>query len=201
MDFATEHAVSIVERVCQLAGKLTFASDLRRDFLTGGLLTAVKHHGTPAIYDWLIGVLSYQGIANSVAEGFLQQHGNVSYREIEAALAAKPSCPKLGSHWHFNDCGYRKTAQSCSKPGHFAKCSLPEHFLRNGRLNQTAYSLFLFMRDVADGDFVRWIDQQLTTAARGRTPDQLAALRDAITEPMRSILVISSAIGACRGPL
>jgi hypothetical protein len=33
--------------------------------------------------------------------------------------------------------------------------------LRNGRLNQTAYSLFLFIRDIADGDLVGWIDRQL----------------------------------------
>jgi hypothetical protein len=38
---------------------------------------------------------------------------------------------------------------------------LPKHPLRNGRLNQTAYSLFLFIRDIADGDLVAWIDRQL----------------------------------------
>jgi hypothetical protein len=191
LDSAVEHAVSIIERACQLAGKLSFVRDLRRDFRNGGLLEAIKRHDTPAIFDWLIGVLSYQGIANSVAAGFLQQHGNVSYRDIQAALAAKPSCPKLGGHWHFNGCGYRKSAQNCLEPLHFAACPLPEHFLRNGRLNQTAYSLFLFMHDVADGDFVSWINQQLAVAARDRPPDQLAAMRDALTEPMRSIHGIS----------
>jgi len=41
---------------------------------------------------------------------------------------------------------------------------LPKHNLRNGRLNQTAYSLFLFIRDIADGDLVGWIDGQLQAA-------------------------------------
>jgi hypothetical protein len=39
--------------------------------------------------------------------------------------------------------------------------ALPRHPLRNGHLNRMAYSLFLFMRDVADDDFVGWIDRQL----------------------------------------
>jgi len=33
----------------------------------------------------------------------------------------------------------------------YRRCPLPRHALRNGRLNQTVYSLFLFMRDVAGG--------------------------------------------------
>jgi hypothetical protein len=48
------------------------------------------------------------------------------------------------------------------------------HHLRNGRLNQLAYSLFLFVRDVADGDLVGWIDNQLA-AADGPGPDCLGA--------------------------
>jgi hypothetical protein len=38
---------------------------------------------------------------------------------------------------------------------------IPTHRLRNGRLNQTAYSLFLFIRDVAGSDLVGWIDARL----------------------------------------
>ena len=190
-DSAIAHAAGIIERSCQLAGKLSFVSDLRRDFRDSGLLNAVEHHDTAAVFDWLIGILSYQGIANSVAEGFLQQHGNIRYRDVEIALARGPSCPKLSGHWHFNGCGYLKSSQSCTEPVHFVTCPLPDHHLRNGRLNQTAYSLFLFMRDVADGDFIGWIDQQLSIAAQERISDQLAAMRDALTEPMRSIHGIS----------
>jgi hypothetical protein len=33
--------------------------------------------------------------------------------------------------------------------------------LRNGRLNETAYSFFLFVRDIANGDIVgRWYNHQ-----------------------------------------
>jgi hypothetical protein len=41
-----------------------------------------------------------------------------------------------------------------------------------------AYSLFLFMRDVADDDFVGWIDRQLG-AVNPDSPDRLAAGREA----------------------
>src|SRR5262249_47256379 len=69
------------------------------------------------------------------------------------------SCPKLQSYWHFHDCGYRKIAGTCNEPDHFPACPLPLHPLRNGRLNQTAYGLFLFIRDLADGDLVAWISE------------------------------------------
>jgi hypothetical protein len=44
--------------------------------------------------------------------------------------------------------------------------------LRNGHLNQMAYSLFLFIRDVAGGDLVAWIDEQLEAAANAAAPDR-----------------------------
>ena len=72
-----------------------------------------------------------------------------------------PACPKLKGYWQFHGCRYHKTSRTCAEPDHIAQCPLPTHHLRNGRLNQTAYSLYLFIRDIADGDLVGWIDQQL----------------------------------------
>jgi hypothetical protein len=127
IDSAVAHATGIIERTCQLAGKLTFVSDLRADLRRAGLLAAIQCHDTAAVFDWLIGILSYQGIANRVAEGFLLEHGNVRYSDIESALRRNPSCSKLSGHWHFNDCGYQKSSQSCSEPLHFPTCPLPDH--------------------------------------------------------------------------
>ena len=50
------------------------------------------------------------------------------------------------------------------EPDHIDTCPLPSHELRNGRLNQMAYSLFLFIRDIADGDLVGWIDRRFQAA-------------------------------------
>ena len=70
---------------------------------------------------------------------------------------------------------------------------LPRHPLRNGHLNQMAYSLFLFMRDVADDDFVGWIDRQLG-AVDPHSPDRLPALREAIFGPLRNVYGVADKV-------
>ena len=131
----------------------------------------LKTGDTPIIFDWLMGILSYQGISDAVADGFMARHGNITWAQIEGALSADRDCRKLDGYWAFTDCRYQKGSQTCAEPDHFRTCPLPRHDLRNGRLNQTGYSLFLFIRDIAGGDLVRWIDQQVAphlTAATSR---------------------------------
>jgi hypothetical protein len=59
--------------------------------------------------------------------------------------------------------------------------------LRNGHLNQTAYSLFLFIRDLADGDLIGWIDAQLAAANGPPGPARLSRMAAALIEPLREI--------------
>jgi hypothetical protein len=70
-------------------------------------------------------------------------------------------------------------------------CSLPKHNLRNGGLNQSAYSLYLFMRDVAGGDFVSWLDQRLATADRPSSRNRSRILCEAVLEPLSHIYGLS----------
>ena len=49
-------------------------------------------------------------------------------------------CPKLKTYWHFHGCRYAKLRRTCAEPDHIARCPLPTHDLRNGHLNQLAYS-------------------------------------------------------------
>ena len=63
--------------------------------------------------------------------------------------------------------------------------------LRNGRLNQTAYSLFLFIRDIAGGDIVGWIDRQLADHVGS---ENLAAARAALLDPLRHVYGISDKV-------
>ena len=98
------------------------------------------------------------------------------------------------SYWHFDRCRYEKTLRSCSEPEFMATCPLPCHDLRNGRLNQTAYHLFFFIRDVARGDLVSWIDHR-RTAAGADVADRLAAMRASLVEPLRNVYGVSD----CRG--
>jgi hypothetical protein len=64
------------------------------------------------------------------------------------------------------------------------------HPLRNGRLNQSAYSLYLFMRDIADRDFVAWLSSTLQVALR-ETHD-VGEARDAVVRPLQHLFGVSS---------
>ena len=118
--------------------------------------------------------LSYQGISDQVAADYMERHGSATWADIDAKVAARPPCPKLQSYWHFHGCRYDKISRTCSEPDHIDGCPLPTHQLRNGRLNQMAYSLFLFVRDIADGDLVGWIDRQFQDADDPASPNRLA---------------------------
>ena len=48
------HARSIVRRVCDIAGQVTWIDDLRYDAIEAGLVAAVADHDTAAIFDWLM---------------------------------------------------------------------------------------------------------------------------------------------------
>jgi hypothetical protein len=187
------YAVGVVGAICELAGEPSYVDDLRADLREHGVIRAVTNYDTPRLFGWLMSILSYQGISNRVAEDFIHKHGNVSWSEIKDALAETPACPKLGGYWRFNRCRYHKTSESCTEPGHIAACPLPRHPLRNGRLNQMAYSLFLFIRDIADGDLVGWIDDQLALTANGPAADYASA-HEALIGPLRNVSGVSDKV-------
>jgi hypothetical protein len=187
------YAVKIVHATCCLAGPASYLADLRADLREHGVIRAVRDHDTPALFDWLTEILSFQGISDAVALGYIAEHGSVRWADIAEALAGRPSCPKLGGYWRFYDCQYHKGSGMCSEPSHIDGCPLPRHPLRNGRLNQMAYSLFLFMRDVADNDFVGWIDSQLAVA-NSQSRDRLTALREALMGPLRNVYGVADKV-------
>ena len=191
---AIGHATRLITRVCQLAGSAAFIDDARTCLEAEGVAAAVRDRDTPALFDWLVSVLSYQGISDQVAVDYMERHGNATWQAIASDLNARPSCPKLASYWHFHDCRYNKKHYTCSEPDHLPRCPLPDHWLRNGRLNQTAYSLYLFIRDVADSDLVAWIDRRLDAAARPSGPDRLARMRAALIEPLKEVYGVSDKV-------
>ena len=102
------YAVQLVHATCCLAGSATYLDDLRADLRDCGIMGAIKTHDTPALFDWLVGMLSYQGISDPVAAGYIAQHGNARWANVADGLARSPSCPKLGGYWRFTDCRYHK---------------------------------------------------------------------------------------------
>ena len=191
---AIDHAVRVVHSVCCLAGAASLIDDIRADLRAEGIPTAIRRHDTATLFDWLISALSYQGISDQVATDYMERHGRPRSADIDAKVAASPTCPKLKSYWHFHGCRYDKISGTCSEPDHIDGCPLPSHQLRNGRLNQMAYSLFLFIRDIADADLVGWIDRQFQAADDPTSPDRLARLREALIGPLREVYGVSDKV-------
>jgi len=204
------HAVDIVHAVCHVAGVPSLIDDIQADLAQAGILEAIDRHDTPAVFDWLAAALSYQGISDAVAHGYMARHGQATWDDVRRGLDAAPPCPKLQSYWHFHGCRYHKGAGTCAEPDHLPDCPVPVARLRNGRLNQTAFSLFLFIRDIADGDLVGWLDHRLVEADDPTAPDRLARLRHAVLEPLGHVYGVSDKVlsmtlsslllGAGRGP-
>ena len=90
----------------------------------------------------------------------MARHGNVTWAQIEVALAPIATAESYMGIGRLPIVGIRKARRLV--PSQIISYVPPApHDLRNGRLNQTGYSLFLFIRDVAGGDLVVWIDQQV----------------------------------------
>jgi hypothetical protein len=191
---AIHHAVRLIHAVCGLAGSATWIDDIRADLRADKVQAAIRKRDTAVVFDWLLAALSYQGIADAVAYDYMERHGRAAWRDIDQKLGQGASCPKLKSYWHFHGCRYEKGSRTCAEPEHIGGCPLPSHDLRNGHLNQAAYSLFLFIRDLADGDLIGWIDRQLEAANSPAGPDRLPRMRDSLIEPLREIYGVSDKV-------
>jgi hypothetical protein len=191
---ALDNAVRVIYRVCCLAGSANLLDEIRAELRGEGIPAAIRRHDTGVLFDWLTFAFSYQGISDRVATDYMARHGRVRWRDIDAKVAARPPCPKLESHWHFNGCRYDKGSRTCAEPEYIDRCPLPGHHLRNGRLNQTAYSLYFFIRDVAEGDLVGWIDRQLRGADQPHDENRPAHLTAALIEPLRHVYGVSDKV-------
>jgi hypothetical protein len=187
-DQRLSHAVQLIEPICRIAGSWTLLNDVSQDFGRRGLLKAIENHDTGRLFEWLMEVFSFQGISDQVAATYLRKNGSVSWEGISSGLASRATCPRLHTYWAFDRCGYDKGSRCCAEPEHIDACPLPGHKLRNGRLNQTAYSLFLFIRDIARNDLVEWIETRIA-----QSPDPGTA-SEALIGPLRHIFGVSDKV-------
>jgi hypothetical protein len=141
-----DHATGLILQVCRIAGSPSFVDDARESLQAEGIPAAVRNRDTAALFDWLVSTLSYQGIADQVAYDYMERHGQATWQVIASDLRRGPSCPKLKSYWHFHGCRYNKTRYTCAESDHLPGCPLPNHWLRNGRLNQTAEGMAIIGR-------------------------------------------------------
>lgn len=166
----------------------TFLDRIQAEMSTNRIAEAVCDNQTEPIFDWLMSLVPLQGISDRIAAQYSQQHGSVRYASLLGGIAQCPSCRRLASYWHFVGCGYQKSGPICAEPQQLAACPVPKASLRKGSLNQAAYSLTLFIRDVCDGDFVGWVDTRLAQADPGLGhPDRGPSLRAAVLDPLCEI--------------
>ena len=160
-----DHAVRLIHQICCFAGSF----DLIEEFCDQGLGAAIERHDSAVLFDRLMFDFSFQGISDEIAVSYMRRHGRATWRSVRKNLAKQPAnLPKAEVLLAFLR-RYEKTSRTCAEPDHIATCPLPTHRLRNGHLNQIGYGLYLFIRDVAEGDLVGWIDDRLGDARSPRT--------------------------------
>jgi hypothetical protein len=184
-------ALDLIRPICAISGDPAFVSSIDRNgSVDPRLLQSLRKNSTSDLFDWMMDSFSFQGVSDSVASSYLDYHGNATWYEIKAQLAHRPTCPLLPTYWTFEGCRYDKTRGSCSQPDHFSCCPLPSYQLRNGRLNQTAFGLYFFIRDQADTDLLGWFDNQLNGVDIADT----RSAQEALIGPMRHIYGVSDKV-------
>lgn len=174
---ALQRAVTLIQRVCDIAAPRHYLAETREHLEEAGIAKAVANHDTPTLFAWLMDILSYQGISDKIARGYMDRHGRVQWAEIAEGVNRPNACPKLATYWTYHGCGFRKSARTCACPDQLEQCIVSSLPTRNGSLAQSAVALHLFLRDVCGGDFVGWIDQQLALSPEADTAPIIAALR------------------------
>jgi hypothetical protein len=189
-----DRAEALIQTVCAVAGSVAFLDEIDAEAHEAGLERAVAHGRTAPIFDWLLSTFSFQGISDRVARDYMAKHGKASWAMMEASLRASPSCRKLHGYWAYEGCRYDKGSVTCSVPDHIDDCPVPRPRLRNGRLNQTAYSFYLFVRDIAGRDLIGWIDGRLQGVEGPSEVDLDAAQQEAIIGPLRHVYGVSDKV-------
>lgn len=188
---AFDDAVEFVEAICEIAHEPDHITALREALGRDGILDAVRDRHTPVLFEWLMTCFSYQGISDQVADSFQARHGGATWAEVSVG-ARIGSCPRLESYWTFEGCRFEKWSGGCGSPAHLHACPLPRLGLRNGRLNQTAYSLFLFIRDVAGGNLVAWFDARLSSL--DGSPLVRRDVEEAVVAPLGYVYGVSNKV-------
>ena len=153
-----------------------------------GVRQAVHDRDSGKLFDWIIRSLARQGISNHAAEVFLTRNGSPAFAEITNLVTSDARCPRLRCYWTFAGCGYRRSTGTCNTPHHRIGCPVTLIPARKGALAEAAVGLWLFIRDVADGDLVDWIDRRLAAVdASLEGIRRLASMRAVLLEPLVEI--------------
>jgi hypothetical protein len=178
------YALNTVETVAWLAGRPDYLDDLREDFEI--LFDGSGAARSARIFEWLAAAMTYQGISDAVARGYMEEHGRPRWRTTAHGVK-QGRCSLLKSYWHFHGCGYRKSTRRCANPHLIKTCPLPLPIFRKGTLNQLTYSLYLFIRDIAGGDLIAWLDARLAEANVGPVDGRISRMQNAVIKPLAGV--------------
>lgn len=187
-----KHAVRIIGAIYKLARSDKLLDAKASDPTRSMLRDALRSHDTELIFDWLGQTFSLQGISDRVAISYMERNGSPTWMSISADIERGPSCPKLSSFWHYDSCRYAKELRTCARPDHFRNCPVPKMRLRHGGLNVAAWSLFLFIRDIADGDLVKWLGGRIRQDKRRRRT--LQDSRNRLLEPLNGVYGVANKV-------
>src|SRR5689334_12010509 len=80
------YAAGLILETCRACPDPFYLRRLRTNLTRTGIKAAVASHDTAALFDWLMDLLSYQGVSDAVAWTYMAQHGRITWAEIQAAL-------------------------------------------------------------------------------------------------------------------
>ena len=189
---ALDHAVRVVHSVCCLAGSASLIDDLRAELRAEGVPSAIRRHDTATLFDWLVAAFSYQGISDQVAFDYMERHGRARGPTSTCKPAPGTTCPKLQATGTSTAAGTTRPGH-CAEPDHLPDCPCPTTSCATVGSTRRPIPCYLFIRDIADGDLVGWIDRRLHDA-RQPEPDRLARMRAALLDPLREVYGVSDKV-------
>jgi len=180
----------LINTLCDIAHGTPELLSLQASARANPIRRAIASRDSPRLFDWLMRTFSYQGLSDRAVDEYIARNGNATFAAIERQLN-RAECDKLQGFWSFKGCGYEKLSRKCSCRSLLNQCPLPELPLRNGRLNQLAFSLYFFIRDVAGGDLVSYLDEAVAGVSEHATSRSVHA---ALIPPWRSVFGISDKV-------
>src|SRR3712207_2743447 len=76
------YATDLILQTCRASPDPFYLRRLRANLTRTGIKAAVATHDTPALFGWLMDVLSYQGVSDAVAWTYMGQHGRLNWAGI-----------------------------------------------------------------------------------------------------------------------
>jgi hypothetical protein len=117
---------------------------------------------------------------------YAKQRVKPTFNRVKQALKAC-QCPRLATFQTFKGCGYQKTTPRCNEPAFLSTCPLPTFDMKRGSLNHMAFALYFFLRDVAGGDFSRYVTEHFGT---GQVSD--GAINDRLQGFIKKVTTIAN---------